>query len=198
MSNSNEDIELWRKLQAGEESALHELMRLFYNDLYRYGLKLIQRDELCKDCIQTIFCTLWEKRGNLPEVKAVKSYLLSALRNEAIRQLNKDRKLHLTLSGQNDLFPIQFTIEELLIQEQTQAHQKLVLFKTINELSKRQREVIYLHFYEDMEAAQIAEIMSLQIQSVYNLLSESIKVLRNKLASNPQWLTFLPLVMALI
>ncbi len=45
-------------------------------------------------------------------------------------------------------------------------------------LSKRQQEVIYLRFYMDADIDEIAEIMSLHRQSVYNLLHDALKRLR--------------------
>ena len=42
-------------------------------------------------------------------------------------------------------------------------------------MSSRQQEIIYLKFYMEANLDEIAEIMDLNRQSVYNLLSESLK-----------------------
>ena len=51
--------------------------------------------------------------------------------------------------------------------------------RTLDKLSKRQQEVIYLKFYQHLDHAQIAELMNISRQSVYNLLHESILKLRS-------------------
>ena len=59
-------------------------------------------------------------------------------------------------------------------------------------LSKRQQEVIYLRYYVDADIEEIAEIMSVNRQSVYNLLHDSLKKLK-KLSDKPsRFFHFLP------
>ena len=54
--------------------------------------------------------------------------------------------------------------------------------KVLANLSARQQEVIYFRFYLDADIEEIAEIMELSRQSVYNLLHSSLKKLK-KLSS---------------
>ena len=49
----------------------------------------------------------------------------------------------------------------------------------LNQLPKRQKEVIYLHYFEDMDYNQIAEIMSINYQSVLNLTQKALQKLRS-------------------
>jgi RNA polymerase sigma factor (sigma-70 family) len=48
----------------------------------------------------------------------------------------------------------------------------------ISQLSKRQQEIIYLRFYLNASANDIADIMQLNRQSVYNLLHDALNKLR--------------------
>ncbi len=48
-------------------------------------------------------------------------------------------------------------------------------------LTKRQREAIFLKFYNDLSYSDIASIMDLQVDSVYNVISKAIESLRHKL-----------------
>jgi DNA-directed RNA polymerase specialized sigma24 family protein len=62
--------------------------------------------------------------------------------------------------------------------EEAQAEQVKLVRQLVARLSKRQQEVIYLRFYGDIEIEEIAEIMHLNRQSVYNLLHDALKELR--------------------
>jgi RNA polymerase sigma factor (sigma-70 family) len=53
------------------------------------------------------------------------------------------------------------------------------LKQAISFLSKKQQEIIYLKYYQHLDYAQIADLMSISRQSVYNLLHETIQKLRN-------------------
>lgn len=73
---------------------------------------------------------------------------------------------------------MQFTIETYLISKEVQ-HESLKKLKVnIEKLTKRQREVIYLRFYQELDYDAIAEIMEINYHSVVNLIYESLRMLR--------------------
>ena len=41
-------------------------------------------------------------------------------------------------------------------------------------LSKREKEIVYLKYYQYLDNGQIAELMSISRQSVYNLLHQAV------------------------
>jgi RNA polymerase sigma factor (sigma-70 family) len=45
-------------------------------------------------------------------------------------------------------------------------------------LSKREKEVVYLKYYQYLDNGQVAELMNISRQSVYNLLHEAIRKLK--------------------
>jgi RNA polymerase sigma factor (sigma-70 family) len=59
-------------------------------------------------------------------------------------------------------------------------------------LSRRQQEVIYLRFYVEADIEEIAEIMSLNRQSVYNLLHDALKKLKKSSGKPSRFFLFLP------
>ncbi|RZK52474.1 MAG: sigma-70 family RNA polymerase sigma factor [Hymenobacter sp.] len=76
-----------------------------------------------------------------------------------------------------------YSHEEFLIAQQTDAEQGQRLLAALNQLSKRQREALYLRFFDDFSYERIAEVMALNIQSVRNLIFRALQVLRQVLAS---------------
>ena len=50
--------------------------------------------------------------------------------------------------------------------------------KILSKLPKREQEVIYLRFYVDADVDEISDIMSLNRQSVYNLMHNALKKLK--------------------
>jgi RNA polymerase sigma factor (sigma-70 family) len=49
----------------------------------------------------------------------------------------------------------------------------------LNNLSRRQREVIYLRYYDDLTYEEISQVMGLNYQSVMNHLHKALKALRS-------------------
>lgn len=176
-----EDESIWQRLKVGEAQAIEGLMRKYYSDLYNYGLKLSLNRSLTKDCIQDLFVKLWQDRESLSEVTFVKTYLLKTLKRDLIKKMMKDNRLMGYDEQFEDQLEIVFSAEDMLITQQALLQQKEELVQSLNSLPKRQREAVYLKFYEELTSEQIAEIMSLQPQSVYNLIHEALKNLKEKL-----------------
>ena len=170
--------QLWESFRTGEPRALAALFETYYDALYHYGLKLTGDEELVKDCIQNLFQKLWRRREGLRAVQVVKAYLFKALR----RHLGDETKLlrqhrHL-LPTYTDSFEVTYSHEEFLIAQQGDAEQSARLLAALNQLSKRQREALYLKFYDGFSYERIAEVMSLNTQSVRNLVFNALQTLR--------------------
>nr|GFC66022.1 hypothetical protein [Tanacetum cinerariifolium] len=68
------------------------------------------------------------------------------------------------------------------VQVQGDAEQSARLLAALNRLSKRQREALYLKFFDGFAYERIAEVMGLNTQSVRNLIFNALQVLRKVLA----------------
>ena len=50
--------------------------------------------------------------------------------------------------------------------------------KMLDKLSPRQREIIYLRYFRDMDIEEIVTTIGINKQSIYNLLSSALKIMR--------------------
>ncbi len=164
-----------------EELLFTEAFYKNYSDLYYYGLKISHDGELTKDCIQDLFTSLWKNRVQLSQIQSVKFYLLKSLRRSVIKAIQKNNKTIIRVELFSSYEPnIEFSHEELLIDEEKADEKKQKLLRLINSLPKKQREVIYLKYYEELTYEEIAEMLSVNYQSVLNLVHKAIKSIRNK------------------
>lgn len=181
MSNSTEVTELWIAFKKGDRDAFSSLATIFYEALYNYGTKLIGDHTLVEDCIQDLFLDLWRRKDYIGETEHVKFYLLKALRRKIyLEQKNKNKRVDHRVVLENNLdFIGEFSIETAIIRSETNEFHLKKLKQTLSALSKRQREVIYLKFYQEMDYEQIARMMSINYQSVRNLIHTAIRDLQN-------------------
>jgi RNA polymerase sigma factor (sigma-70 family) len=70
---------------------------------------------------------------------------------------------------------LDFSHEWLLIEQESLNEMTQKVSELLNELPKRQREVLYLRFYQNLERAEIADIMGINEQSVSNHLQAAFK-----------------------
>lgn len=166
------DHDLWNKFREGSADAYTALIKRYSSSLYQYGNRFMQDKDFVKDCIQDVFLTLWNRREHINDTPSVKSYLFKSLR---LRMFKEKAKLNQSEILDDDYcFEVQFDVENKLIEDQTGEEVKLRIANALNKLPKRQKEILYLRFYEGLDHAKISQVMGLSKQSAYNLLHESI------------------------
>ncbi len=186
MQDDNRAQHIWESFRSGDEAAFDRLFHLYSDALFYYGASITADRELVKDSIQELFCSLWERKGQCPEVKKVKSFLLSALRRILLRKIEQNKRFIAAQPGQenlNDRRPSGKTasFEETLIQKETELLAQSQLRKAVQSLSPRQREAIHLRYFQGLSYAEMAEVMAVQKNSVGQFIAQAVKALRKKM-----------------
>ncbi|GAA5521159.1 sigma-70 family RNA polymerase sigma factor [Aliifodinibius salicampi] len=181
MDNSKGNREVWEQFIRGEESCFKALFDRYYKPMYGYGIKLCDRPELVKDCIQELFRNIWERRDALTHIESPRVYLFVSLRRKILKKIKAHRKTDSDLEEVDEADFIQFDKEELIIRDEVKFQQKKKLRLALNQLSDRQREVIYLHYYNGMSYGEIEQILSINRQSVRNHIYRAMETLRSLL-----------------
>ena len=176
MDFKGNDEDVWSSFQKGDKQAYAVLYQKYFEVLYRYSLRVTADRELVKDCIHDLFITIWKNRDNLSQPNSVKAYLLSAIQRKLKRQTTRLR------SQQSDIDQLSTPLmsncrEEQIIEDQTEQEQKHLVEKALNNLTKREREAIYLKFYGNLSYKEVADTMAIGVDSLYNLISKSVEKL---------------------
>lgn len=171
---------LWMAFKNGSTEAFDTLYRKHVQDLYNYGRKFTADADLVRDCIHNLFLELWNSRQSLDDVYVVKLYLFRGIRRKLIRAISQKNTMR-NLSPQ-EVFEVTLPYETHWVETQSAEEYKLHLLHTVNQLSKRQREAIFLKYYENLSYEEVAEVMSVNIHTVYNLISLAISKLREQVS----------------
>ncbi len=170
------NMEERRALQPGDEKAFQSLFREYYPQLFLYGFEIIPQKELLEDIIQELFVEIWNRKS-LPEVRSLKAYLIKSLQYKIYNKIRQQKLTGAITEATPDL-PFEITRETLIIQNE-EDHEKIIkVEKMLSQLSNRQREIIYLRFYQDLGYEEISQVMKINYQASRNLLSQAIKILR--------------------
>ena len=176
---------LWARFKEGDADAFGLIFKSFYQDLYNYSSRFTKNTELIKDCLQDLFLLLWKNRETINNTASVKNYLLKSVRRRLCKGISNN-KLSITFneSNFNAGFNIVLPVENNLILQEQLTELTYKVRNVVEKLSKRQQEIIYLRFYMDMDVEQIAEIMCLNRQSVYNLMYDALKQFKSLAGPN--------------
>jgi RNA polymerase sigma factor (sigma-70 family) len=173
-----DDFTLWNNLKSGDEKAFSTLFEKYYTDLVRYGNSLCSYDDRVQDCVQDVFTDIWVYRESLSSTVIVKAYLLSCVRKRIARLYQRDPFLKKESNIETAEFLFDFSIEKQLIDDEITAEKVLQLNTLINNLPSRQKEALYLRYHQQLTVEQIAEIMTVNYQSVSNIIFRAIQNLR--------------------
>ena len=183
------DILLWKQLKEGNKSALERIYSTYISSLLKYGRKFSRNDQVIEDCIQDLFIELWKNREGLGMTDSIQRYLLVALRRKVIRQMDKAKKRVSDTEPTELDFEVVIAVDQKLIDLELSEERAAQVKAAMVNLSKRQKEVIYLKYVSGLDYEDIGEIMDLNYQSVRNLVSNALKKLKG---------TLLPLVLMVL
>lgn len=184
---SGEESILWQEFTEGSQEAYEIIYHKYVKELYRYAFMVVGDKALAEDAIHDVFTDLWSNRKNLSKVRSVRLYLFSSIKRRSLRKLKKERSYtYFDKVVEEQTFEIAPSFLDELIDDQQKDSVAKKIKKCLEGLSNRQREIIYLRFYQDMPYAEIAQLLELDQKYIYNLASKAFCLLRK---SVPKFLT---------
>lgn len=182
--NHTYDLELWNSFRAGDEKALERLFGCYYAVLLNYGHKFTLNSYFIEESVQELFVRLWNNRNNIGSTANVKHYLFKAYRHILFRKLRQQAaNVMEKLDDDRYDFRIELAPDQEMIKEEADAELRLKIEKGLAALTSRQREAIYLRFYEDLSYKEVSEILNLNLGGTYKLIYRALDGLREVLGS---------------
>jgi len=93
---ANDNYSLWQSFKSGDKDSFQTIYFSHFNNLYEYGMRIVNDKELVKDGIHDLFIKLWNNKSNLSNITAIRSYLLVSLRTTLYNRMEKNSRMKLT------------------------------------------------------------------------------------------------------
>ena len=158
-------------IHSSDRYSLQWIFQEVYPDLYRYGMRFTSSEEDVKDALQEVFINIWSYRKTLPTEVNVKAYLVVSLKHQLLKKKGY-LKFELLTSDHERFFKLPSETESF------DPSIKEIIKSKINALPERQREILYLKYFEELSYDEIALILNIQYQSVVNQAHRAISKLR--------------------
>ncbi|XOV94494.1 MAG: RNA polymerase sigma factor [Bacteroidota bacterium] len=173
---------LWHAFKSGDRNAFSKIYNEHVDFLYNYGRQIVNDGSFIEDVIQDLFIYLWNSRDRLSDVHSIRYYLLKAFRRDLLKTIKKQR------NKQSNLFSIDIEsfgmvecVQDELISSQEEREKIEIIRKAVNQFTGRQKEILYLKFYQALSYEEIARVLDLDLKYVYNTASKAYKNLREHL-----------------
>jgi RNA polymerase sigma-70 factor (ECF subfamily) len=154
------------------------IARAYSTDLYRFGLWLCGDDALAKDLVQETFLRAWKAIGRLEDEDAAKSWLITILRREYARTLERKR---LPMGDFDTAVAVVADEDELSPEERTE---RVAIREGIGKLAPKYREPLMLQVVMGLSCEEIAQALELSRSAVMTQLFRAREQLKETLQSD--------------
>jgi RNA polymerase sigma factor (sigma-70 family) len=186
VTTDKNEIELWNKVKSNDLKAFNEFYKIYYSKLMYIGGQLNCSEEIFKDLVHDTFIEIYERREFIDIKSSLKFYLIRCFKSHLYKYLRENKKHLKLIEEEKQDVNFSFSIQQEIIQKQISQEQYDKVENEINQLTNRQREVMYYFYKEGFDYDEIAEIMSLKTRrSAQNLVYEAVKIIKSRLLAFP-------------
>jgi len=174
------DAQIWDDFLLGSQPAYSFMYEKYARMLYNYGYKIAQNRQLTEDCLQDLFLTILETRERLGHTDSIKFYLMRSLRREIVRKLNAQHRF--ADNAEHDVdFKVEFLYEPTWLDSQISKERSEAVLRELNQLPARQKEALFLKFFDNLSYEEIAGIMGIETTSAYKVIYKGIAALQKRM-----------------
>lgn len=166
-------------------SYISYLYREYSDDLFSYAVYLGFDENSAMDAIHDVFYKLCARKIAVEKISNPQFYLFKALKNRLVDMQRTKKEYETPFNddvermGEMPFNFLNVTIEDTLIEEEDMKEIRSVIEKMLNRLTDRQREAIYLRYIKEYDYEEVAELMRISVESCRNLISKSLKKMRD-------------------
>ncbi len=148
------------------------------NKLYRFALRLVNREDEASDLVQEVFIKVWDKRDELDKIENAEAWCMRVIRNLAYDRLRQQqRRPSNSLDSSFDLKMDSPDPHEFM---ELSDNVKRV-GNLISALPEKQRIAIHLRDVEGYSYNEISDIMGIDLNQVKTNLFRARNAVREKL-----------------
>ena len=172
-SVSDEQIAI--QVQQGNSEAFGILMKRYTDKLVRYGKKFLSNSDNIDDIVQDVFIKTYEYIQSFDPKLKFSSWIYRIAHNAFVNGLKRQQRSPLLMPDFDlDVFISHYSYVDPKIEERDYAELITMIEKGLDALQPKYKEVIILHYLENMSYRDIGDILQIPIGTV------GIRVMRAK------------------
>lgn len=170
---SDEDVAI--RVQKGDTDIFGILMERYTEKLTRYGTKFLSNADNIDDIVQDVFIKTYQYIQSFNPSLKFSSWIYRIAHNAFVNGLKKQQKSSILMPDFDlDVFISHHVYTDPKIEEREYAELRTMIDKGLDMLKPKYKEVIVLHYIEDMSYKDISDILHIPVGTV------GIRVMRAK------------------
>ena len=173
-----EDERLALRCRLGEPAAFAELVETMERPLLYFARSIVHDDEAALDVLQAVWMTAFRGLRRLDDPAALRSWLYRVTRGHAVDHVRRDSA---RASAERGLADESTEIASSEAEPRFDAEDAALLHRLLATLDVRHREVLVLHFLEDMPVDQVANVVGCPPGTVKSRIYHAKRALKEAL-----------------
>jgi RNA polymerase sigma-70 factor (family 1) len=155
----------------------------WYNSLCNYANSFLKDECACEDIVQDVFMRIWKDRPDLIGTEGIRYYLFTAVRNNCITKLRREKKAAV-VDWKDE------AVDYIPDKENGPTDYMALVQTAIEGLPPRCREVFLLSRISNMTYKEIAASLDISVKTVENQLSKALRMIRAFLKDKEAYLVW--------
>ncbi|MCR9011891.1 MULTISPECIES: RNA polymerase sigma factor [Gabonibacter] len=172
------ETDIIKSLKQGDPLCVKMMFDNYYQALSVYVLRYIDSFQDAEDLVQDVFISFWENKKGTRFVGSVRGYLFGSVKKAALKFLERSGRF-IFEEIENHLNSLPERLENLSEEEIRLRQHRLQ--KEIDRLPEKCREVFVSIVLEDMSYKEVAQKLSVSMNTVKTHYSRALKQLREEL-----------------
>jgi RNA polymerase sigma-70 factor (family 1) len=176
---------LLQLLRDGSEEAFNHIYAKFKKPVFLYAKRFIPDVSVAEDLAAEAFIKIWQRKEHFNSLDAIAAFLRVTIRNSCynflrhagIKRLHEANLIKILEQQQHDEEP--FFIEKVRLELIE------MIYREVDKLPARMKEVFLLAYRDGLKPAEIAKRLRLNIQTVKNQRVTAVRILREVLQNYP-------------
>lgn len=173
------DEQLLQQMADDNRQAFTMLYRRYWEDLFITAAKALRGKEEAADVVQDVFLSLWNRRNELHIQGSLAAYLHTSVRYKCIHYIEKNitRRDYLSQLAEADVINSSMSAETNLQLKDMQQ----TINKTVAGMPAKMQEVYKLSRHEHLSHKEIAEYLSISVETVKKHIQHALHLIRTNL-----------------
>ncbi len=178
------DARLMLSVKEGDEASFALLLARYRTPVMNFIYRMVQNQPVAEELAQEVFLRVYRARSGYAPSAKFTTWLFRIATHLALNSIRDNRGDRMTESLDQEQTPAaavadrRASVEQELVEEARLVEVRLA----VQALPAKQRAAVLMHKYEEMEYAQIAQVLGCSESAVKSLLFRAYEALRGKLA----------------
>ncbi|WP_312109792.1 sigma-70 family RNA polymerase sigma factor [Brevibacillus reuszeri] len=170
------------QLDKTKEALFEEVMQAYLKKVLRLVYLIVKDRSSAEDITQEVFLKAYKNLGSFREESSMQTWIYRIAVNEAKKHLRSWSFRKLFYKPDVDAGIVEDTASAVILSEH-----RIRFARHVMELPSSYRQLIVLHYYEELSVEEVADILGISTGAVYTKLHRARQKLKERLEKEGAW-----------